>query len=131
MEKSIDNEQYAMIYTIPYSPQTNGPVENFFGTTKSKFVKLGYVAHGDQEEILNEVRELVITILKQDPSETYESYYKNVINVWQDCINMVPLSADKPQSNITLEKVLNAIETRRYPGTYQKASEKILKHNQE
>ena len=65
MEESKDEEQYTMIFTIPYSPQTNGPVENFFGTTKSKFIRLGYVAQGNQANILNEVKERIINILKE------------------------------------------------------------------
>ena len=87
----------------------------------SKFVKYGYIAQGNQKKILEEVKEIITSILKEDIKETYEEYYNNVINVWKDCADLIPLSANKPRANIRLEKVLREIETRRYPGTYEDA----------
>ena len=83
------------------------------------------MAQGDQQNILEEVKERVINILKEDTSETYEEYYDNVINVWQDCANLIPLSANKPEANVKLDKNIKDIETRRLPGTYMEACQKF------
>lgn len=126
IHKELEKEEkspFSMIFTIPYSPQTNAPAENFFGIIKSEYDKLGidFNANTDPRTVLLEVQNIIKNIVKSKIQDIIKiSYYEHIINIWNDCKNLKPLIANKVDSNVELSKKVREIETRRIKGTTSK-----------
>ena len=107
-----------MIFTVPYSPPTNGPFENFFGIVKFEYDVRGITIDGDPEEVLFRVQEVIKSFIKDKIDVIIDpKYYHHIINQWNECKCLKPLSANKVELNVDVQKNVRAINTKRFMGT--------------
>ena len=88
-----ERPSFNTIFTIPYSPQTNGPAENFFGSVKGFITPNIDSMPKEQDMILNWVESQVVDFIQKkfDVAESTK-YFDHVVAVWKNCEQLMPLS---------------------------------------
>ena len=88
---------FDLIFTIPYSPHTNGPIENFFGFTKKKYASQEKKhEHNPNITALDKISGDIAKIMHNDfDIENSEKYFNHVLAQWDECKNCMPLVSYK------------------------------------
>ena len=88
-----DHPSYNTIFTIPYSPQTNEPAENFFGASKSYLQDIWHETIGMKPaDVLFWVKKQIEKyIIEKFTLERSTKYLEHVVEVWKHCKKLIPL----------------------------------------
>ena len=97
-KKDDINEKTDLLFTIPYSPQTNAGAENLFSFIKGKMELLDsnkFIGLDDNKLISELKKELLKILNDENIQELTMGWYANTVAQWKRCAQCLPLSTYK------------------------------------
>ena len=117
MRNIEDKCHFDLIFTIPYSPHLNAPIENFFGFTKKNYANQVKVddAESNSDSTLAKLTKEISTILKAKFKAVDSiKYFEHVLMQWKECTEMKPLVSYKIKGTPPFENHQRNVKTMRF-----------------